>query len=217
MINFLEQFFNSITQLKGTNSSTNLLNKRGSKQKRLILILETSRLKKQIKVTALLLMTKILHSIRQLGRTITNFFLFGRRQLFNTRNLSTIQTSTRTQIILLGTFGLGLSFGIIDLSILQTFHTIAKSLNGKTVGVSLSGLSKIILFTRPKFSDTGITLGRILNGFNLGELGINLIDLSFETLRKGVGLSGRTNEIEERISILDRLSFGQSLQTSSIR
>ena len=124
--------------------------------------------------------------------------------------LSTSKRSTGTQIILLSTFGL-------NLSILQTLHTIAESLNGETVGVSLSGLSKIVLFTRPKLSNTSITLGRILNSLNLGELSINLINLSLETLRKGIGLSSRTNEIKERIGILDRTSFGQNFQTSSIR
>ena len=79
MVNFLEQFFNSITKFKSTNSSTNLLNKRSSKQKRLVLVLDTSRLEEQIKITTLLLVTKILHPIRQLSRTITNFFLFSRR------------------------------------------------------------------------------------------------------------------------------------------
>lgn len=129
---------------------------------------------------------------------------------------SLLVISIGRKIRLLGAFGLSLSLNIPNLSILQTLHTITKSFNGKTIGIGLSGLSKIILFTRPKFSYTSITLGRILNGFNLGKLGVNLINFSLKTLRKGVGLSGRTNELEETIGILDTLSLCDSLQTLSI-
>ena len=129
---------------------------------------------------------------------------------------SLLVISIGRKIRLLGAFGLSLSLNIPNLSILQTLHTITKSFNGKTIGIGLSGLSKIILFTRPKFSYTSITLGRILNGFNLGKLGVNLINFSLKTLRKGVGLSGRTNELEEAIGILDTLSLCDSLQTLSI-
>ena len=112
---------------------------------------------------------------------------------------SLLVISIGRKIRLLGAFSLRLSFDILDVSVLQTLHAIAESLDSETIGVGLSGLSKIILFARPKFSDTGITFGGILNGLNLGELGVNLINLSLKTLRKGVRLSGRTNELEETI------------------
>lgn len=124
--------------------------------------------------------------------------------------------SRRLKIRFLGTFSLSLSLSIRNLSTLQALHAITKSLNGETVGVSLSSLGKIILFAGPKFSDTGIAFGRILNGFNFGELGINLINLSFKTLRKSIGLSSRTNELKEAIRIFNTFSLCNSLQTLSV-
>ena len=129
---------------------------------------------------------------------------------------SLLVISISRKIGLLDTFGLSLSLSICNLSILQALHAITKSINGETVGVSLSSLGKIILFARPKLSDTGITFGGILNGFNLGELGINLINLSLKALRKSIGLSSRTNELKETIRILDTFSLCDSLQTLSV-
>ena len=129
---------------------------------------------------------------------------------------SLLVISIARKIRLLGAFGLSLSLSICNLGILQALHTITKSLNGETVGVSLSGLGKVIFLARPEFSNTSITLGRILNGFNLGKLGINLINFSLKTLRKGVRLSGRTNKLKKTIGILDTFSLCDSLQTLSI-
>ena len=217
MINFLEQFFNSITQLKSTNSSTNLLNKRSSKQKRFVLILETSRLKKQIKVTTLLLMTKILHSIHQLGRTITNFFLFDRRQLFNTRSLSTIQTSTGTQIILLGIFGLSLRLDKTDLSFFLSNDKLTSLLNSNTISVILSSLRKILLILRPNLSNLSFTLSQISNCLSLSKTSLNLKHNILKLLGKQIGFSGCLNVLEQRILILNTNSFGQSFHSSGIR
>lgn len=124
--------------------------------------------------------------------------------------------SRHLKIRFLGTFGLSLSLSIRNLSILQALHAITKSFNSKAISISLSGLGKIILFAGPKFSDTSITFGRILNGFNLGELGINLINFSLKTLRKSIRFSSRTNKLEETIGILDTFSLCDSLQTLSI-
>lgn len=127
-----------------------------------------------------------------------------------------LRISESLKIRFLGTFGCRLGLDILDVSILQALHAITESFNGKSIGIGLSSLGKIILFAGPKFSDTGITFGGILNGFNLGELGVNLINLSLKTLRKSIGLSGRTNELKEAIRIFDTLSLCDSLQTLSI-
>ena len=124
--------------------------------------------------------------------------------------------SRHLKIRFLGTFSLSLSLSIRNLSILQALHAITKSLNGETVGVSLSGLGKVTLLTRPEFSNTSITLGRILNSFNLGKLGINLINFSLKTLRKSIRFSSRTNEFEETVRILDTFSLCDSLQTLGV-
>ena len=129
---------------------------------------------------------------------------------------SLLVISIGRKIRFLSTFSCRLGFDILDIGILQTLHTITESLNGETISVSLSGLGKIILFARPKLSDTGITFGGILNSFNLGELGVNLINLSLKALRKSIGLSSRTNELKETIRILDTFSLCDSLQTLSV-
>ena len=116
----------------------------------------------------------------------------------------------------LGAFRLRLGFDILDVSVLQALHAIAESLDSKTIGVSLSGLSKIVLLARPKFSNTSVTLFGILDSLNLGKLGVDLVNLSLKTLRKSVRLSGRTNEIKEAVSILDTFSLCDSLQTLGI-
>ena len=129
---------------------------------------------------------------------------------------SLLVISIGRKIRFLSTFSCRLGFDILDIGILQALHAITKSLNGETVGVSLSGLSKIILFARPKFSNTSIAYVRILNGFNLGELGINLINFSLKTLRKSIRFSSRTNKLKETIGILDTFSLCDSLQALSI-
>ena len=121
------------------------------------------------------------------------------------------------KIRLLGAFRLRLGFDILDVSVLQTLHAIAESLDSETIGVGLSGLSKIILFARPKFSNTSVTLIGVLDGLNLGPFRFNLLNLRSEFLRKGVRFSGRTYKSEEAIRILNTRSFSDSLQTSSVR
>ena len=156
-------------------------------------------------------------------RILNNLLCFRLLDFNLTLTKSVLRTFKRLLVISigrkirpLGTFGLSLSLSILNLSILQALHAITKSLNGETVGISLSSLGKIILFAGPKFSDTGIAFGRILNGFNLGELGINLINLSLKTLRKSIGLSSRTNELKEAIRIFNTFSLCNSLQTLSV-
>ena len=152
----------------------------------------------------------------RLANLLINFFNLSLSKRFTKPTQLILRLSESLKIRFLGTFSLSLSLSIYNLSILQALHTITKSLNGETVGVSLSGLGKVIFLARPEFSNTSITLGRILNGFNLGKLGVNLINFSLKTLRKGVRLSGRTNELEKTIGILDTFSLCDSLQTLSI-
>ena len=148
-------------------------------------------------------------TIESFNSLILKISLLMRSKLFDA-------ISRHLKIRFLGTFGLSLSLSIRNLSILQALHTITKSFNSKTISISLSGLGKIILLAGPKFSDTSITFGRILNGFNLGELGINLINFSLKTLRKSIRFSSRTNKLEKTIGILDTFSLCDSLQTLSI-
>lgn len=129
---------------------------------------------------------------------------------------SLLVISIGRKVRLPNTFSLRLGFDILDVGILKTLHTITEGLNGKTISIGFGGVSEILFLARPKFSDTGITFGGILNGLNLGELGVNLINLSLKTLRKGVGLSGRTNKLKETIRILDTFSLCDSLQTLGI-
>ena len=129
---------------------------------------------------------------------------------------SLLVISIGRKIRFLSTFSCRLGFDILDVSILQTLHAITESFNGKSIGISLSSISKVLFLARPKFSDTSITLSGILNGFNLGELGINLINLSLKTLRKSIRLSSRTNKFEEAISILNTFSLCDRLQTLSV-
>ena len=124
---------------------------------------------------------------------------------------SLLVISIGRKIRLLDAFGLGLSLGILNLGILQALHAIAESFNSKAVSISLGSVSEILFLARPKFSDTGITFGRILNGFNLGELGIDPINLSLKTLRKSIRLGGRTNELKKAIGIFDTFSLCNSL------
>ncbi len=148
-------------------------------------------------------------TIESFNSLILKIPLLMRSKLFNA-------ISRHLKIRFLGTFGLSLSLSIRNLSILQALHAITKSFNSKAISISLSGLGKIILFAGPKFSNTSITLFRILDSLNLGKLGVNLINLSLKTLRKSVRLSGRTNEIKEAISILDTFSLCDSLQTLGV-
>lgn len=112
------------------------------------------------------------------------------RKTGSRKSLLSLRVSERLTTITESVFGLGLGLGILNLGILQALHAITKSLNGKTISISLGGIREVLFLAGPKFSDTSITFGRILNSLNLGELGVNLINFSLKTLRKGVRLSG---------------------------
>ena len=147
---------------------------------------------------------------------LLNFNLTLTKSIFRIGK-SLLVISIGRKIRLLGTFRLRLSFDILDVSVLQTLHAIAESLDSETIGVCLSGLSKIILFARPKFSNTSVTLIGVLDRLNLGPFRFNLLNLRSEFLRKGVRFSGRTHKSEEAIRVLNTRSLSDSLQTSSVR
>ena len=120
------------------------------------------------------------------------------------------------KIRFLGAFRLRLSLDILDVSILQTFHAITESINGKTIGISLGGISEVLFLARPKFSNTSVTLISVLDSLDLGPFRFNLLDLCSEFLRKSIRFSGRTNKFEEAISILNTFSLCDRLQTLSV-
>lgn len=129
---------------------------------------------------------------------------------------SLLVISIGRKVRLLGTFRLRLSLDILNLDILQTLHAITERIDSKTIGISLSGVSEILLLARPKFSNTSFTLIGILDSLDLGPFGFNLLNLRGEFLRKSIRFSGRTNELKEAVRILDTFSLCDSLQTLGI-
>ena len=147
---------------------------------------------------------------------LINFLNLGLSKRFTKPTQLVLRIGESLKIRFLGTFGLRLSLDVLNLGILQTLHTITERIDSKTIGISLSGVSKVLLLARPKFSNTSITLISVLDSLDLGPFGFNLLNLRGEFLRKSVRFSGRTDELKEAVRILDTFSLCDSLQTLGV-
>ena len=147
---------------------------------------------------------------------LINFLNLGLSKRFTKLTQLVLRIGESLKIRFLGTFGLRLGFDILDVSILKALHAITKSFNGKTIGISLGGISEILLLARPKFSNASVTLIGILDSLNLSPFGFDTLNFSAKLLRKSVRFSGRTNKLEEAVGILDTLSLCDSLQTLGV-
>ena len=93
---------------------------------------------------------------------------------------------------------------------------ITESINSQAVGISTSGLSKVVLDTRPNLLKKSLTLRNISFSKGLSEFCVDFIELHTESLRQSVGFRCGLRKLEQRILISLTLSFSKSFNTLSI-
>lgn len=116
----------------------------------------------------------------------------------------------------LGLSSRSLSFGERDASTKRLGLKITKRVDSQTIGISTSGLSKVILDTRPDLLKKSLTLRNISFSKGLSEFCVDFIEFHTESLRQSVGFRCRLRKLEQRILISLALSFSKSFNTLGI-
>ena len=93
---------------------------------------------------------------------------------------------------------------------------IAEHVDSQAVGISTSGLSKVILDTRPDLLKKSLTLRDISFSKGLSEFCVDFIEFRTESLRQSIGFRCGLRKLEQRILINLALSFSKSFNTLSI-
>ena len=155
-------------------------------------------------------MVRNFSAIKGFNSLVLKVAFFMRSKLLNT-------ISRYLEILLLGTFCLGLGICEIGLSLDSTFVSVSHVLRDKTIRISLRGLSGFLGGTLIEFLNTRSLLVNIRDRVNLGVLGSDLIHSSPEATRKKFIVFDTLDNIKNFIRLVNADSLGLNFQAVSVR